>query len=370
MKISAYYQRVRLWNPTGAGKHIGNITARLSQALGGLQHIHGCDDYVQATRLGVADVHVPDTLCRLPMPRRIFEGSWMLTNYPPVEWWAGGTDWVYCPAEYYVAAQGAQLAVTIHCDNWFNNELPWFHDPDIAATRRRRHKIYEAIARKADLVLCVSNFLRERMVASFGVPESRTAVVGNGVEEAFFLPGDVPTKLKDWIGGRSYVCIVGGLTRRKGGDATMKIIKDMAAVKSDLVFVVVGTSEDPFAQELAALPNALQAGYLNLEDGLPGLLGGAVALLFLSRYETFGIPAIEAMAAGTIPIVSNYGALPEVVGEAGIILKEAEYREAPAVLAALANRPVNEQQKAALQARAREFTWEVCSSRVLEALNR
>jgi glycosyltransferase involved in cell wall biosynthesis len=370
LRISSYYQRVRLWNPTGAGKHIGNMTKRLSQSLGELQHIHGCDDYARATRRGVQDVCTPDTLCRLPMPRRVFEGAWTIGDVLPVEWWAGASDWVYCPAEYYVATRRAQLAVTIHCDNWFNNELPWFQDPDIAVTRRRRRKIYEAIASKADLVLCVSNFLRERMVTSFGVPENRTAVVGNGVEESFFYPSGMPQKLKDRIGGHPYACIVGGLTRRKGGDATIQIIRNMAAEKTDFLFVVVGKSEEPFARALSTLPNVIQAGYVGLSEGLPGLLAEAVCLLFLSRYETFGIPVIEAMAAGTIPVVSSHGALPEVVGKEGIILKESEYREVPAILAALANLPADEQQKAALQARARAFTWDVCSAKLLEALNK
>jgi glycosyltransferase involved in cell wall biosynthesis len=366
--ISAYYQRVRLWNPTGAGKHIDHMTRRLSQALGGLQHIHGSDDHAFSMDRGVPGVAFPDTLCRLPLPRRVFEGAWMMTDWPPVDFWSGRPDWIYCPAEYYVAARRSQLAVTVHCDNWFNNELPWYHDKDIVATRRRRHGLYQSIAKKADLVLCVSNFLRERIVHHFGVPEDRTAVIGNGVEEAFFSPGSIPERFRSLLGGRPYACIIGGLTRRKGGEATVKIIKDMAAAKADCMFVVVGSSEVPYAQALSDLPNVLQVGYVGLEDGLPGLVAGALAVLFLSRYETFGIPAIEAMAAGTVPIVSSYGALPEVVGKEGFILAESQYGEVPQILAGLAKRPPDTRNRDSLKARALQFTWDTCASSALEAM--
>lgn len=368
MRVAAYYQRVRLWNPTGVGKHIGNMTRLLSEALGGIQHIHAFDDYLKAECLKVAGVSAPDSSCILPIPRKAIEGAWVLADAPPVEWIAGSCDWVYCPAEYYVASRKAFLAVTIHCDNWFNRSLPWYNDRDIRLTRTRRRRLYEAIARKADKVLCVSNFLKDRMAQHFAIPEDRIAVVGNGVEDVFFSPSAVCEELKSKIGGRPYVCIIGGLTRRKGGQATMKIIKDMAAAKTESLFVVVGSSEPQFSEAISDLPNVLQAGYVSVEDGLPGLVAGAVAVLFLSRYETFGIPAIEAMAAGTVPIVSNYGALPELVGREGFALTEAEYSEVPTILNSLIEKPLPAQTKDALRSRARQFTWDNCAKRALASL--
>jgi glycosyltransferase involved in cell wall biosynthesis len=368
IKISAYYQRMRLWKPTGVGKHIGNMTSRISQMIGGVRHIHGSDDYAGAVQRNVPGVESPDTLCRLPASRRICEAAWMVVDCPPVNWWTGQSDWIYCPAEYYVSTRKSRLAVTIHCDNWFNSDLPWHNDPDIVRTRGHRRRLYETIARKADLVLCVSEFLRGRMVDIFGVPEARTAVIGNGVEEAFFNPVNVAHQIHTRIGGRPYVCIIGGLTRRKGGESTVKVIKDMASAKPDFIFMVIGSSEAPFVAGLSDLPNVQHLGYLGLNDGLPSLVAGAVAVLFLSRYETFGIPAIEAMAAGTVPIVSSYGALPEVVGKEGIILDEGQYSEVPEILSSLVERPPDAIQKESLRARAREFTWDSCASKVLNAV--
>ena len=368
MHIARYYQRVRLWNPTGVGKHIGNMTSRLSQALGGLQHIHASDDYMAAQKLDVPDVSVPDTLCRLPAPRRVLEAGWMLAGWPPVERWSGESDWVYCPAEYYVAARRSRLAVTIHCDNWFNEELPWYRNRDTVQTRRRRRRLYATIAEKADMVFCVSEFLRERMVNHFNVAEARTAVVGNGVEEAFFEPQPVCHAVADRIAGRPYVCIIGGVTRRKGGDATVAIMKRAAEARKDMLFVVVGSSEAQFQGELSNLPNVFQTGYLGVSDGLTGLVADAVAVLFLSRYETFGIPAIEAMAAGTVPIVSAYGALPEVVGKEGVIVRETQYCDVVDILCGMSTNPPDSRHRDALRTRARDFTWDKCAERVLLTL--
>jgi len=316
----------------------------------------------------VPDVSGLDSLCLLPAPRRVFEAGWMFAGWPPVEWWASESDWVYCPAEYYVAARRSRLAVTIHCDNWFNEELPWHHDKDTVQTRRRRSRLYATIAEKADMVFCVSNFLRERMVGYFNVPEARTATVGNGVEEAFFEPKPVCHAVADRIAGRPYVCIIGGVTRRKGGAATMAIMKSAAEARKDLLFVVVGSSEAQFQAELSGLSNVLETGYLGLGDGLTGLVSGAIAVLFLSRYETFGIPAIEAMAAGTVPIVSAHGALPEIVGKEGIVLQENQYGEVLDLLCGMSANVPDAQQKDALRRRARNFTWDRCSERVLSAL--
>lgn len=344
------------------------MTSRLSRALGGIEHVHGSDDYWLAEQRGVPCVESPDSLRRLALPRRVFEGAWLWADWPPLDLRGGNPDWIYCPAEYYVARRKSLLAVTIHCDNWFNEELPWYHDKDIADTRRRRRKLYEVIAKKADRILCVSEFLKQRLVSHFGVPEAKTLVIGNGVEEAFFNPEAIPDRFNNSLGGMPYACIVGGLTRRKGGAASVKIMADMAAAKADFKFVVVGTSESEFTSAMSELPNVIQVGYVGITEGLPGLLAGAACLLFLSRYETFGIPAIEAMAAGTIPVVSNYGALPEVVGKLGLVFKESQYADVPAVLMDLSNRRPSLCDQEALKTRARAFTWDSCTARVLEAL--
>lgn len=368
MRISAYYQRIRLSRPTGVGKHIGNMTGLLSRSLGGIEHVHGSDDYLMAVRLGVPCVESPDTLSRLPLSRRVFEAASMWGDWPPLDLWGWHPDWIYCPAEYYVARRKSRLAVTIHCDNWFNQELPWYHDKDIADTRRRKRKLYEVITKKADLILCVSEFLKRRIISHFGVPEDKILVIGNGVEEGFFSPSGIPCRFINLLGGSPYACIVGGLTRRKGGAASLKIMADMAAANADLKFVVVGTSESEFSSVMSELPNVVQAGYVGIDEGLPGLLAGAACLLFLSRYETFGIPAIEAMAAGTIPVVSNYGALPEIVGKLGLVLKESQYSDVPALLMDLCKRRPSLCDQEALKFRARDFTWDSCAARVLEAL--
>lgn len=344
------------------------MTSALSQTLGRLEHIHGFDDYYLAKQRGVLGVDLPDTLCRLPLPRRVLESAWMVADCPPIDIWADKPDWIYCPAEYFVKTRESRLAVTIHCDNWFNDQLPWYYDTDTVITRSRRYRLYSKIAQKADLIFCVSNFLRERIAYSFGVPINKMVVIGNGVEDEFFRPSAISSSLLPIINQRPYIVIIGGLSRRKGGAPTLKIMRDMAEVMPDLLFVIVGSSEPRYADFMSSMSNIFQAGYVSVNDGLTGLVAGAVGLLFLSRYETFGIPALEAMAAGTIPIVSEHGALPELVGDVGYIVEDSQINDIPDLLVDLASKTVNHARKEALVMRASSFSWDVCTAKVLQAI--
>jgi len=95
------------------------------------------------------------------------------------------------------------------------------------------------------------------------------------------------------------------------------------------------------------------------QDALPALYNRACALILPSHYEGFGLPALEAMACGTPPIVSNRSSLPEVVGDVGLQIDPDD----PAALADAMRRALSDAawcaiQRAAGLARAATFTWE------------
>jgi glycosyltransferase involved in cell wall biosynthesis len=99
---------------------------------------------------------------------------------------------------------------------------------------------------------------------------------------------------------------------------------------------------------LEALPN----------DALPALYGGALALVTPSHYEGFGLPALEAMACGTVPIVSDRASLPEVTGDVGLkIDPDRDDSITEALRRAWQDDAWRAQESARALARAAQFTW-------------
>ncbi|HEO72142.1 MAG TPA: glycosyltransferase, partial [Candidatus Hydrogenedentes bacterium] len=110
------------------------------------------------------------------------------------------------------------------------------------------------------------------------------------------------------------------------------------------------------------------AGFVPEED-LPGLISGADVLALVSLWEGFGLPALEAMACGTAVVVSDCSSLPEVTGDAGMLVDP--YEEA-AIAAAIEQVLLNEDLRGGLETRGLEraatFTWKRTAETVLEAL--
>jgi glycosyltransferase involved in cell wall biosynthesis len=158
------------------------------------------------------------------------------------------------------------------------------------------------------------------MIELLGADANKIVVVGCGVEQPFYDIASIdPVKLERPV-NNPYTFIIGGLRLRKGADFVLDVAKGLLDANSDIQIVVAGDSEPEYIVAAKDLPNLKLLGVVPDND-LPRLMRCASSLLFLSHYEGFGIPAIEAMVVGTPAVVSNRASLPEVVGTAGIVVE-------------------------------------------------
>jgi glycosyltransferase involved in cell wall biosynthesis len=214
-------------------------------------------------------------------------------------------------------------------------------------------------ARRAARVLAVSELTKRDLIELYGIPEGKIVVTPNGVDPAFTPNGPHPD-------GEPYALFVGALQPRK--DATTAI-EALALVGEAPRLVLVGPDKggreaaERKATELGLADRIDFRGHVP-QDELAGLYRGATCLVFPSRYEGFGLPVLEAMASGTPVVATTAGALPEVTGDAAILVEERN----PVALAggierALADR---ERLRAAGLERARRYSWAETARRTLE----
>ncbi len=307
-----------------------------------------------------------------PWPENLTERCWKLTGHPRMDAYVTrDTDWIYCPMEtLFPTSRRVPTAITLHDVHPFEPQLPW---------RSARHHAWQRwkwgrwVARALNLcsvVFTVSEFSKRRMVELLNAPASKIAVVGNGVDAAFFAAAEASPSEFPRIVPHPYLLTIGGLRAPKGGRHLLDVAIELRNRKSDIQLVVAGPNDAGLASEASQMPNVRLLGMVP-DDQLPGLLKHSLALLFLSLYEGYGIPALEAMAVGTPAIVANRASLPEVAGTAGIVVEPDE----PAAIAALcesllANQTQRTEYVIKGRIHAAERTWDRCADAVINALRK
>jgi glycosyltransferase involved in cell wall biosynthesis len=381
LRIALYVSPLRgISKPTGVGQHVANMAEGLAVREGiATSLLASRNDYEQvrpylSPALAALPVHY------LPRAERLLRTALISTNFVGIERWCGEVDWVYSPKEQPVATRRARLAVTVH------DLLPF--EPSVSGLERGVHPLtslrwrilMRRIIERGNLIAIVSEFTRRRLLELFKIrDDKRLVVIGNGVAPCYFCgrqSKDAEILQRHRLAPESYLITVGSLTFRKGGDLLLDLALKLKERRLPWRIVVTGRRHDralldryhAYERTIPDLPLDL-LGYTSNEEQAV-LLRNALALVFPSRYEGFGIPVLEAMACGTPVISSRAGALPEIAGDAALFVDVFESEEWLGRVRSLADDSrLRQQLIEAGRRRAAPFTWDRCASRLIAALS-
>ena len=269
---------------------------------------------------------------------------------------AGKTDVFHASNQVHCGPRRARLTATIH--DVTSRLMPEVHARgNIHADRR----FLEQILKRADALIAVSENTRQDAIRWLGLPEDRIKTIYSGVPEEYFNAQPVKRR-------RPYVLYVGTIEPRKNLAALLDawaLLKPDLQREYELVFAgpAAWGERDTFNRIRA---NATYLGYVPEKD-LPGLTAGGVAFAYPSLYEGFGFPIVQAMAAGTPVLTSNTSCLPEIAGEAALLV---DPRSPVEIASGLTRLLESESLRADLSARGRErasiFCWDRCAEESLQ----
>lgn len=341
---------------TGIGRYVEHLTAELAGRPGevSLRAIALSLRRRSALRqlpAGVRAVH-------RPAPARLLQRSWARGGGPPAEWLTGQVDVVHGTNFVLPPPRRTAGVVTVH-------DLTFLRYPELvdAASLAYRELVPRAV-RAAAVVLTPTRAVADELAEAYQLPADRVRVTPLGVDPSWFEPARPPAGLPD-----RYILAVGTLEPRKGLDVLLGAVRALPGNDAGtLPLVLVGPPGWGPQLDTAGLrrDRLILPGYVG-PDALRGLVAGAAVLAFPSRYEGFGLPPLEALAAGTPVVASDIPAVREVVGEHATLVPPGDTEALAAALQAALAAPRPDAARQAGRDHAARFTWARCADATLDA---
>lgn len=289
-------------------------------------------------------------------PRRLLQKAWHRLSWPSIEFFCDSVDIFHGLHFVLPPARNARRILTVH-------DLTYFKFPSYYNDQKLNLKGYTQELPRAlelsDAVIAVSSKTREDLIEHLNYPELRVRVIHEGVDHQLFRPISrvqaEPIQQSYGLGKPYLIFLVGTPEPRKNLLRTVQAVQK-AAPKMTLALV---GPRDRLEKMLVGRNRNLTFTGPVAEQHLPALLSGASISLYPSLYEGFGLPVLEAMACGVPVITSNRGALPEIAGNAAVLVEPEDTEAIAAAIREILDGGRLRTHLIALgQKRAAEFTWQ------------
>jgi len=289
-----------------------------------------------------------------PIPARLVRTLWQHVETPRIERWTGPVDVVHA-TNFVAPPSDAPVIVTVH-------DLAFARHPDL--TSRVAHDYGALIRRALDrgaIVHTVSDYVAAEVQEEFGLAPERVVRIYPGLHAR----GEGNAERGRAIAGAPrYVLFIGQIEPRKNVPRLVRAFFDVADADPDLHLVLTGPP-GPDTEKVEALiresrhgDRVLVTGYVSDEARLD-LLAGSALFAFPSLDEGFGHPPLDAMAAGVPVVAAAAGAIPEVLGDAALLV---DPTDVPALANGIEQLLGDESRRGALIERGdrqwRKYTWD------------
>lgn len=245
-------------------------------------------------------------------------------------------------------------------------------------TKRNLEKHLKTSCDRADKIVTVSEFSKQEIRNYLNIPEDKIIVMPNGIDENLYHVNYTKEQclkvLKKYKIEQPYLLYLGTLEPRKNIERLIRAYGMIKDRKTDIPKLVIAGKKGWMFEAIFQTVHDLKleneiifTDYVE-EKEVPLLMKAAELFIFPSLYEGFGLPPLEAMACGTAVISSNTSSLPEVIGDAGILIDPFKEEEiAQAIEELLTNEQLRIQLEEKGKKRAACYSWEN-STKVLEKL--
>lgn len=280
-------------------------------------------------------------------------------------------DLYHGPANFLPPRKVCPYVVTLH-------DMVYFHNPGRTFYLRAKYWQYyiRATWRMADLILTDSEFSKTEIRRFLPVPNDRIRVVYIGVDRRFLEPvsDETATEMRKELKlDAPYILYVGRLDPDKNVENVVRAYSLLVKAGRCGHLLVIAGAKDHRASNVHQLVRKLGledrvrfTGYVK-DEHLVALLHEAEALCYPSLNEGFGLPVLEAMAAGTPVVTSNISSLPEVAGDSGVLVNPRSAREIAKGLRSILGTAKGRELAESGRERARTFTWERTAAQTLQA---
>lgn len=311
-------------------------------------------------------------LCKFEyLSRVVWDQAWLrllITQYKP--------NILFFPIQDGMFFPPVKQVVTVH-------DLHYLHfDTTLQECRQEIHSIRKSyfhlkmphILEHSAAIIAVSESTKQDIVKTFGTDPAKIHVVNNGYDEERFRIIDEPQPSLDLyeLQAGQYVLFVGSILKHKN---IIRLVEAFSSVETDLKLVIAGYCKDASylseilkaTAELGLSADRFQYIEFVAEDDLPSLYAGARVFVLPSLHEGFGVPIIEAMACGTPVITSNCSAMPEVAGDAALLVDPYSVESiASAMREVLENTELLKTLRAAGLERVKAFRWSYSAQKLYD----